>query len=196
MNKTRLEAFSDGVLAIIITIMVLEMKVPQSASWQALWAEHEAFISYFTSFLLVGIYWGNHHNLLNAVKTVNAGIMLANLNLLFWLSLVPFATNWMGVNDFAPNTIIVYGVVIIFCGLSYTLLENRILKTVQGINELKEALKKQTTKGFISIGCDLVAICVSSIFPVLSIALFIIQSIIWLVPDKNLEKALLNQNGD
>lgn len=194
MNKSRLEAFSDGVLAIIITIMVLEIKVPQSADWKALWAEHEVFVSYFTSFLLVGIYWGNHHNLLHAAKAVNAGIMLANLNLLFWLSLVPFATNWMGVNDFAPNTIIAYAVIVICCGLSYTLLENRILKTVEGFNELKEALKKQTSKGLISIGCDVVAICIASIFPPLSITLLIIQSLIWLVPDKNLEKALLNQN--
>jgi uncharacterized membrane protein len=190
MNKTRLEAFSDGVLAIIITIMVLEMKVPARADWGALWALHETFVCYFTSFLFVGIYWGNHHNLLHAVKTVNAGIMLANLNLLFWLSLLPFATNWMGVNDFAPNTIILYAVIAMCCGLSYTILQHKILKSTQGSEELKQALKKQTVKGFVSVGSDCIAICTASFFPVISVVLFIFQSVIWLVPDKNLEKAL------
>ena len=193
MNKSRLEAFSDGVLAIIITIMVLEIKVPESASWDALKELLPIFVCYFTSFLFIGIYWGNHHNLLQAVKTVNAGIMLANLNLLFWLSLLPFATNWMGKNHFAPNTIIVYAAEAILCGLSYTILENKILKSTRGTTELKDALRKQTVKGFISVGADIIAILMAFVNPKISICLFIFQSIIWLVPDKNVERALKDQ---
>ena len=106
MNKNRLEAFSDGVLAIIITIMVLEIKVPHGSAWNDVLAQWHIFVSYFISFLFVGIYWGNHHHLLHTVKKVSSGILLANLNLLFWLSLMPFATGWMGETEFAPNAIV------------------------------------------------------------------------------------------
>ncbi len=112
MNKSRLEAFSDGVLAIIITIMVLELKVPHEASWVSLEPLIPVFLSYIISFTLVGIYWGNHHNLLHTVKNVNSKIILSNLHLLFWLSLVPAATGWMGENHFAPNTIILYATIL------------------------------------------------------------------------------------
>jgi len=121
MGKNRLEAFSDGVFAIIITIMVLEMKVPHGSDWEALKQLLPVFISYVLSFLFVGNYWGNHHHLLNTVKKTNARIMLANLNLLFWLSLIPIATGWMGENNFSSNPVAVYAILLLMCGLSYNI---------------------------------------------------------------------------
>jgi uncharacterized membrane protein len=119
--------------------------------------------------------------------------MLSNLNLLFWLSLLPFATAWMGKNHFAPNTIIVYALVALLCGLSYTILQVRILKSTHGSNELKEALRKQTTKAMISAASDVIAIPMAFVNPMISLGLFVLQSVIWLVPDKNVEKALRDQ---
>src|ERR1700712_2692327 len=127
MNKNRLEAFSDGVLAIIITIMVLELKVPHGAEWSSLEPLIPVFLSYIISFMLVGIYWGNHHNLLHAVKNVNSKIILSNLHLLFWLSLIPAASGWMGENHFAPKTIILYAILLMLCGIAYGILQNIIL---------------------------------------------------------------------
>ena len=123
MGKTRLEAFSDGVLAIIITIMVLELKVPHSAEWKDLVELYPVFFSYIISFIYVGIYWGNHHHLLHTIKHVSSGIIWANLNLLFWLSLIPFATSWMGENNFGQNPVIVYAILLLLCGISYTILQ-------------------------------------------------------------------------
>ncbi|MFZ4547097.1 MAG: TMEM175 family protein, partial [Bacteroidales bacterium] len=119
MNKNRLEAFSDGVLAIIITIMVLEIKVPEGAEWKDLLKLTPVFISYVFSFVYIGIYWGNHHHLLHSVKQVSSGIILSNLNLLFWLSLIPFATGWMGENHFAPNTVAAYGTILLLSGFAF-----------------------------------------------------------------------------
>ena len=118
MNKSRLEAFSDGVMAIIITIMVLEIKTPHNTSWMALWDQLPVFSSYLLSFVFIGIYWGNHHHLINAAGHVNAAIIWANMNLLFWLSLIPFATGWMGKNDFARNTVVLYAILLLLCGIS------------------------------------------------------------------------------
>ena len=190
MTKTRLEAFSDGVIAIIITIMVLEIKVPHGYSWALLQNLAPVFVSYIISFLVVGIYWGNHHHLFHAVKSINAGIMLSNLNLLFWLSLIPFGTGWMGENEFAPNTIIVYSVILVCCGASYTWLQRCIFKSNTLSPQLIKAFRKQTTKAGVSITADLLAIPLAYVHPFLSGVMFLVQSIIWLIPDRNVERAL------
>jgi uncharacterized membrane protein len=190
MNKNRLEAFSDGVLAIIITIMVLEIKVPHGTGWNALRPVLHPFFSYVISFLLVGIYWGNHHHLLHTVKYITSGIILSNLNLLFWLSLVPIATDWMGENHFAPNTIIFYALVLLLCGLSYALLQHNILKSLNPQSDIVIAIKKQNKKILISILLALGAIPFAYVNPIISGSLFFLQSAIWLIPDKNIERAL------
>ena len=128
MEKNRLEAFSDGVLAIIITIMVLELKAPHGADWQNLKPLIPIFISYVISFLYVGIYWGNHHHLFQIVENVSSGMLLANLNLLFWLSLLPFATGWMGVNNFASVTVTFYAILLTLCAIAYFILQNIIIQ--------------------------------------------------------------------
>ena len=134
MNKNRIEAFSDGVLAIIITIMVLELKVPQhSASFQTLLAIFPVFISYVLSFIYIGIYWNNHHHLMQSMKEVDGKIMWANLHLLFWLSLIPFATGWMGENQFAKATMTLYGVILLLAAVAYQILQNLIISR-QGVN--------------------------------------------------------------
>ena len=194
MNKTRLEAFSDGVLAIIITIMVLELKVPHGADWQTLKPLLPVFFSYVISFLLVGIYWGNHHHLLHTVKRVTPGMIWANLLLLFWLSLVPVATGWMGENHFAPKTIILYALVLVCAGISYSILQHAILRTIDRETELVRAIRKQDTKVLISALSDVAAIPLAFVHPALSCSLFLLQSFIWLIPDRNIEMAL--KHGD
>src|SRR6187397_2615786 len=150
MTKTRLEAFSDAVIAIIITIMVLELKVPHETSFSALMKLWPVFLSYSVSFLILGIYWGNHHHLVHTIKEVRGGILWANLHLLFWLSLIPFATAWMGENDFARNTIILYALLADLCGVAYYILLTVIKKCNPGNELLIEVLKKQSRKGMIS----------------------------------------------
>ena len=177
MNKTRLEAFSDGVLAIIITIMVLELKVPHTADWEVLKELIPVLISYMISFLFIGIYWGNHHHLLHTVKKVSSGMMLANLHLLFWLSLLPFATGWMGENHFAPNTIVVYSFICLLAGFAYSILQKIILAFSDPHDKLTIAIKQQTPKIIISTVCSF-------------LVLLVILSATWLVPDKNIERAL------
>jgi uncharacterized membrane protein len=190
MSKNRLEAFSDGVLAIIITIMILEIKVPHGTDWNALKPVIPPFFSYVISFLLVGIYWGNHHHLLHTVKYISSGIILSNLNLLFWLSLVPLATGWMGENHFAPNTIILYAIVLLLCGLSYGLLQYQILKSLNPHSQIVIAIKKQNKKMLVSFLLALGAIPFAYVNPVISGLMFFLQSAIWLIPDKNIERAL------
>lgn len=193
MTKTRLEAFSDGVLAIIITIMVLEIKVPHGTDWNELVKLLPVFFSYIISFLLVGIYWGNHHHMLYTLTKVNAAIIWSNLNLLFWLSLVPFATGWMGENHFAPNTTIVYAVLLIICGLSYAILQNIIIRSGLAKKEFMDALKKQNVKVIISFASDIAAICFAYVSPIISGTLLALQSLIWLMPDRNIEKNLTKE---
>ena len=190
MTKTRLEAFSDGVIAIIITIMVLEMKIPKSGDFGELVHLIPTFISYLMSFLFIGIYWGNHHHLLHIVKHVSSGIMLANLNLLFWLSLVPFATGWMGENNFEAPTIATYAVLLNLCGVAYTILQRIIIKCHTLTEEMQKAIEKQKRKGLISIAGYTLAIPFAYINAAISGALIILIAIIWLVPDKNIERAL------
>jgi uncharacterized membrane protein len=194
MTKTRLEAFSDGVLAIIITIMVLEIKVPHGSEWEELRPLITVFISYLMSFVFVGIYWGNHHHLLHSVKQVSSGLIWANLNLLFWLSLIPFVTGWMGENHFATNTVAAYGGILLACGVSFTILQKSVEKHAQDLEALNHAFANLKKKGIASMVGYTSAIPLAFVYPVISGIIYGIVSIIWLIPDKNLEKAL--QGGE
>ena len=190
MNKTRLEAFSDGVLAIIITIMVLELKIPHGSELRDLVPLAPAFLSYVLSFVILGIYWGNHHHLLHTVTQVNSGIIWGNIHLLFWLSLVPFATAWMGENSFSKITVAVYGTLLFMCGLAYYILQSAITKHYPGDKTLKLALEKQSRKGIMSQIAYLVSVPVAFIYPLISALLFFAVAVMWIIPDKNIERAL------
>lgn len=194
MNKTRLEAFSDGVIAIIITIMVLEIKVPHHSDWESLRPLAPVFVSYVLSFIFVGIYWGNHHNMLHATKQVTSGILWANLHLLFWLSLVPLATEWMGENHMAPNPVVVYAVLLFLCGVAYTILQISIAKTNQFSDEMLDAFKKMKWKGIFALVCYGLSIPLAYIHTGISAALFILVAIVWLIPDRNVERALKSEH--
>jgi uncharacterized membrane protein len=190
MNKARLEAFSDGVIAIIITIMVLEIKIPHSSQWAELYALIPVFISYFMSFVFVGIYWGNHHHLLHSVKQISSGIIWANINLLFWLSLVPFATGWMGENHFESNTVALYGILLLLCGVAFTFLQKSVEKNSHDIEKLKEAFKNLNKKGIVSTIGYASSIPLAYYNPIISGAIFLAVALMWIIPDKNIEKAL------
>lgn len=190
MGKNRLEAFSDGVLAIIITIMVLEIKVPHSAEWEELKHLIPVFLGYILSFSFIGIYWGNHHHLLHTVKRISTGIIWSNMNLLFWLSLVPFATGWMGENSFSQNTVILYACLLMACGVSYTIFQ----KTIQACNKTDQRMEHiyagQTRKGLISLVLYTLSIVFAFYSTLISGILFFIVSILWIVPDKNIERLM------
>ena len=190
MTKTRLEAFSDGVLAIIITIMVLELKVPHSTEWSELIKIWPTFLSYILSFIYVGIYWGNHHHLLHTAKRVSSKIIWTNMHLLFWLSTIPFVTAWMGENHFATNPVILYALVLLFCAFAYSILQREIMKTHTQSSHLIKALAKQATKGYISLIGYSLAIIAAFIQPAISGIIFVIIALIWIIPDKNIEEAL------
>ncbi|TAH44391.1 MAG: DUF1211 domain-containing protein [Bacteroidetes bacterium] len=193
MNKGRLEAFSDGVLAIIITIMVLEMKVPHDATFEELKPLFPVFISYLLSFIYLGIYWNNHHHLLHSIKKVSGGVLWANLHLLFWLSLVPFVTGWMGENHFAPATIALYGFVLLMSAIAYWILAHSLINYHGKESLLAKALGSDV-KGKISIVIYLIAIPVSFMNQWISGALFILVALMWLIPDSRIEKAIVNHN--
>ncbi len=190
MNKNRLEAFSDGVLAIIITIMVLEIKIPHGSDWLALKPLIPIFISYGLSFAYIGIYWGNHHHMLQSVRQVTSKMILANLNLLFWLSMVPFATGWMGENEFKSNPMALYGIILFLSGASYSILQKSVERNAHEIESLKLAYKFMNQKGKISTIAYLASIPLAYLEPYISFSIYIIVAIMWLVPDKNIEKAL------
>lgn len=189
MSKNRLEAFSDGVIAIIITIMVLEMKVPHGSEWSNLNSLIPVFISYCMSFLYIGIYWGNHHHLLHTMKETNSNIILANLNLLFWLSLIPFVTGWMGENHFESNTVALYSGLLMLTGAAYFILQKTIEKSLKDDTQFRIAMKKLSKKELISLIAYLVSIPLAYVNPIISGIIFISISILWLIPDKNIEKA-------
>ncbi|MDV7696001.1 TMEM175 family protein [Chryseobacterium soli] len=194
MNKSRLEAFSDGVLAIIITIMVLEIKVPETANWQGVTHLIPTLVSYILSFAVVGVYWNNHHHLLHALKKVSSAMMWTNLNLLFWLSLIPFGTKWMGETHFDRFTVIAYSLLLIVCGISYNLLQNLIAKSLKNENSnLTIIIKKQNSKVLLSTVCNLLSIPTAFINPHISLVFFAISSTIWIVPSKEIEKELSQQ---
>jgi len=190
MNKTRLEAFSDGVIAIIITIMVLEMKTPHDTSWKALKDQWPVFSSYLFSFIFIGIYWGNHHHLINSASHVNGAIIWANMNLLFWLSLIPFATGWMGENNFARNPVVLYAILLLLCGISFTILQVCIERITKNNPKLVQAFARVKEKGIFSLVCYMLAIVLAYYNTLFSAILFCIVAIRWLVPDRNIEKAI------
>jgi uncharacterized membrane protein len=192
MNKNRLEAFSDGVLAIIITIMVLEIKEPEGGHWKDLVPLFPVFLSYVFSFTYIGIYWGNHHHLLHSVKQVSSQMIWANINLLFWLSLIPFATGWMGENNFEPDTVALYGIDLLLSGLSFFLLQKAVEKNSHDLDELRKAFAQLNKKGIASTIAYTLAIPFAYINLSISAFIFIVISIVWLIPDKNLENAMKN----
>jgi len=190
MNKNRLEAFSYVVIAIIITIMVLEIKTPHDTSWLALREQLPVFLSYLLIFIFIGIYWGNHHHLISVLSHVNAAIIWANLNLLFWLSLIPFATGWMGENHFAQNTVVLYAILLLVCGLSFTILQVCVERVTKNNPNLVLAFSRVMQKGIFSIVCYSMAIMLAYYNTLFSAIIFCIVAIRWLIPDKNIEKAM------
>ncbi len=189
MGKSRLEAFSDGVLAIIITIMVLELKVPHGAALEALRPLWGVFLSYVLSFVYIGIYWNNHHHLLHTVQRVTGGILWANLHLLFWLSIVPFVTGWMGENHFAPAPTAVYGVVLLMAAMAYWLLQQAIMRA-QGPQSLLRQAVGGDWKGNVSPLVYVVGIAVATTAPWAAGVLYALVAVIWLVPDRRIERVL------
>jgi uncharacterized membrane protein len=192
MNKNRLEAFSDGVLAIIITIMVLELKVPHGAELADLWPLAPVLFSYVLSFVHVGIYWNNHHHMLHALHRVSGGILWANLHLLFWLSLVPFTTGWMGENHFAPVPTAVYGAVLIMAAVAYYILARAII-AAQGTDSILRKAIGRDVKGKISPLLYAIAIGLALWQPRVAVGIYVLVAAIWLVPDKRIERVLIDE---
>ena len=188
MPKARLEAFSDGVIAIIITIMVLELKVPHgNVSWSALRELLPVFLSYVLSFVFIGIYWNNHHHMLHAAKHTTGGALWANQHLLFWLSLIPFVTGWMGENHFAPLPVAVYGFVLLMSGVAYFTL-SRILVASHGPESSLATALGGDLKGVISIVVYVVALVAATWIPWLALSLYVLVALMWLVPDRRFER--------
>ncbi len=189
MGKNRLEAFSDGVIAIIITIMVLELKVPQSTDLVALGELWPVFLSYVLSFVYVGIYWNNHHHLLHTVKLATGPIMWANMNLLFWLSLFPFTTGWMGENHFATMPVAIYGVVLLLAATAYTILVRMIIAGHGADSTLAKATGSDF-KGKISIAAYAAGILLAFLNPWISCGLYVAVAAMWFIPDRRIERTL------
>ena len=189
MDKGRLEAFSDGVMAIIITIMVLEMKVPHGDSLSALTPLWPVFLSYVLSFVYVGIYWNNHHHMLHTVQHVSGGVLWANLHLLFWLSLVPFVTGWMGENHFAAVPTALYGAVMLMAAVAYWLLERCIVATHGPESVLQRAVGRDL-KGKVSPLLYIAAIGLAFVDRRIAGGLYVLVALMWLVPDRRIERAL------
>jgi len=190
VNKTRLEAFSDAVIAILMTIMVLELKVPHGTDFAALTDLLPIFVAYVLSFIYLGIYWNNHHHMLQATRKVNGKILWANMHLLFWLSLIPFATGWMGENHFAPLPMAIYGAILLLCAVSYTILQLTIVNHDTHENELLAAAIGNDLKGKLSIACYIAAIPLAFVNQWISGALYVIVALIWLIPDRRIEKKI------
>jgi uncharacterized membrane protein len=189
MGKGRFEAFSDGVIAVIITIMVLEMKVPHGTSVQALVPVIPVFLSYVLSFLYVGIYWNNHHHMLHTTSRVTGAMLWANLHLLFWLSLIPFTTGWMGENHFAPAPSALYGFVLLMAAIAYWILQQLIIASHGPDSVLKKAIGGDW-KGKVSPILYAVAIPMAFVSRWISLGIYMFVALIWLVPDKRIEKTL------
>ena len=190
MGKNRLEAFSDGVFAIIITIMVLELKVPHSASLAALLQLWPVFLSYVLSFVFLGIYWNNHHHMLNAVGRISGRNLWANLHLLFWLSLIPFVTGWMGENHFATGPVALYGVVLLCAACAYLLLQRSLIKA-DGPDCLLAQAVGGDWKGNLSPLTYAAAIALAFVHPWISCALYIVAAAVWLLPDPRIERKIV-----
>ncbi len=189
MSKGRLEAFSDGVLAIIITIMVLDLRPPREADPMALRQQIPVFLSYVLSFVFVGIYWNNHHHLLQAARQVNGGVLWANLHLLFWLSLTPFVTSWMGQSSFAPWPVAAYGIVLLLAAVAYTILTFALIRSHGQESAIAQAVGRDI-KGKLSLLLYALAIPLAFVAAALSCLLYVVVALIWLIPDKRIETAL------
>ena len=194
MGKNRLEAFSDGVLAILITIMVLEMKVPHEPSLSALLSIGPVFLSYVLSFVYLGIYWNNHHHMLHTARRVTGSVLWSNLHLLFWLSLVPFATGWMGENHFATLPTAIYGVILLMAALAYWLLQSRII-AAEGPDALLGRAVGRDWKGKLSPLLYAAAIGGAFVSPWIALALYVVVAVIWVIPDTRIEGALSDEGG-
>ena len=195
MGKSRLEAFSDGVIAIIITIMVLEMKVPHGDTFEALRPLLPVFFSYVLSFVYVGIYWNNHHHMLHASTSVSGPVLWANLHLLFWLSLFPFATGWMGENHFAAKPSAVYGLVLLMAACAYWVLQQAIIATQGPESPLKAAVGRDW-KGKISPVLYLVGIASTFFIPWAALVIYVAVALLWLVPDRRIERKLVHTEAE
>lgn len=187
MGKNRLEAFSDGVIAIIITIMVLELKVPHGETLEALLPLGLVLLSYILSFIYVGIYWTNHHHLVHAVREINGAVLWANLHLLFWLSLIPFVTGWMGENHFATIPVAAYGVVLFMCAIAYLILVRILTRNHKHNLELAEAIGTDR-KGWISVILYLVGIALAFVHPWLGFGTYAAVALMWCIPDRRIER--------
>jgi uncharacterized membrane protein len=190
MQKGRLEAFSDGVLAIILTIMVLELKVPHGDNFAALRPLVPVFLSYVLSFVYVGIYWNNHHHLLSSARQINGSVLWPNLHLLFWLSLVPVATGWMGENHFAPATLATYGAILLASAVAYSILQYRLIALNGGSDSALARAVGRDWKGKLSPVLYGVAIISSFVAPWLAGAVYVGVALMWLVPDRRIERTL------
>ncbi|MFN8456150.1 MAG: TMEM175 family protein [Anaerolineae bacterium] len=190
MGKGRLEAFSDGVLAIIITIMVLEMKAPHGGDMAVLLPVQPVFFSYILSFVYVGICWNSHHHILQAARKVSAGVMWANLHLLFWLSLLPFATAWMGENHFATLPTALYGIILAMMGLAFLILERAIIRSDGSTSLLAVALNRTDHKGLLAVALYAAAIPLAFVNPTLSQVIYLVVALLYLVPDRRIEGVL------
>lgn len=191
MNKGRVEAFSDGVIAIIITIMVLELKVPHQADIHTLFPLLPVFLSYVLSFIMIGIYWNNHHHMFHAVHHVRGGVLWANLHLLFWLSLTPFTTAWMGENHIESVPVAVYGFVLMMSGIAYYMLA-RVLIRLEGEDSTLANAFGRDRKGKISVVIYAAAIALAFVNPWIAIGCYVVVALIWLVPDRRVEHELLS----
>jgi uncharacterized membrane protein len=189
MTKSRLEAFSDGVLAIVITVMVLELRPPEGATFESLFKIWPTFLSYVLSFTYVAIYWNNHHHMLHAAKRVSGGVLWANMHLLFWLSLVPFTTAWMGDSHFASVPVAVYGGVLLMAAAAYWVLQ-RVLVSVHGPSSVLAHAFRRDLKGNLSLLFYLTAVLSAFWAPAVSEALYVLVALMWLVPDSRIERAL------
>jgi uncharacterized membrane protein len=189
MHKGRLEAFSDGVIAVLITILVLELKAPQGEDWSAVMPLIPAFVSYVLSFIYLGIYWNNHHHLLQAASHVNGAVLWANLHLLFWLSLIPFVTGWMGENHFAAIPVAIYGVDLLMAGFAYSLLQRSLIALHDEDSKLAKAIGGDF-KGWASLGLYAAAIPLAFLNNWVAFGIYMFVALVWLIPDRRIERAL------
>ena len=188
MNKSRLEAFSDGVIAIIITIMVLEFKTPHEVSLEAIKPLVPIFISYVISFIVVGIYWGNHHYLIHTLARINGKIIWANMHLLFWLSLIPFATAWMGETSFSKYSVMLYAALLNICGVAYYILLLLVSKNIFNDQNMMKSIVRQKRKGVFSLISYTIAIVTALFNSVIAAVIIALVAAIWFIPDKSIEK--------
>jgi uncharacterized membrane protein len=189
MTKTRLEAFSDGVMAVLITIMVLELKAPHGADLEALRPLVPTFLAYLLSFMMLGIYWNNHHHMLQVTRRITGGVLWPNLHLLFWLSLIPFTTNWMGENPLTPLPTALYGAVLLCCAIAWWILQNCIV-SVEGPQSPLASAVGQDRKAKMSLAMYIAALPLAFVRPWIATALYVIVALIWLIPDRRMESRL------